>query len=72
MGEIISARQVTVVFQEFRFAFAGLGACAVVSVAAHVQPDDPTDTRAIAPIIQEHCVPCHRPGDVAPFSLGPS
>ncbi len=23
----------------------------------------------IAPIIQEYCVPCHRPGEVAPFSL---
>jgi hypothetical protein len=28
-----------------------------------------TYTRDIAPILQKHCVVCHRPGQVAPFSL---
>ena len=28
-----------------------------------------TYTRTIAPILFEHCVPCHRPGGHAPFSL---
>jgi tetratricopeptide (TPR) repeat protein/mono/diheme cytochrome c family protein len=29
----------------------------------------PTFTRDIAPIIQEHCATCHRPGESAPFDL---
>ncbi|MDI1320543.1 MAG: ascorbate-dependent monooxygenase [bacterium] len=29
----------------------------------------PTWSRDIAPVIYENCVPCHRPGQVAPFSL---
>ena len=28
-----------------------------------------TFTRDIAPIVLEHCAPCHRPGEIAPFSL---
>ena len=28
-----------------------------------------TYVRDVAPIIQEHCVACHRPGEAAPFSL---
>jgi tetratricopeptide (TPR) repeat protein len=28
-----------------------------------------TFTKHIAPIVFEHCVSCHRPGDIAPFSL---
>src|SRR5207237_4945653 len=28
-----------------------------------------TYCRDIAPILQEHCVSCHRPGQIAPFSL---
>jgi tetratricopeptide (TPR) repeat protein len=43
-----------------------------VSVAAPVAAaDDPAITfnEHIAPIIFQHCTPCHRPGEVAPFSL---
>jgi len=29
----------------------------------------PTFTRDIAPILYEHCAPCHRPGGAGPFSL---
>src|ERR1051325_5086307 len=29
----------------------------------------PTFTRNIAPILFQNCVTCHRPGEVAPFSL---
>ena len=28
-----------------------------------------TYTETIAPILIEHCVPCHRPGGIGPFSL---
>jgi hypothetical protein len=28
-----------------------------------------TYARDVAPIVREHCTPCHRPGDVAPFPL---
>jgi hypothetical protein len=29
----------------------------------------PTFTKDIAPIVQKHCVTCHRPGEAAPFSM---
>ncbi len=31
--------------------------------------DDPTWARDVAPLLFEHCAACHRPGEVAPFSL---
>lgn len=46
-------------------------ACVVVAAAAvpvHAAPD-PTFSRDLAPILQSHCVACHRPGGSAPFSL---
>ena len=33
------------------------------------KPEPITFNRDIAPIVLEHCAPCHRPGEVAPFSL---
>src|SRR5688572_21076028 len=33
------------------------------------RPDDPTWARDVAPLLFEHCVACHRPGEVAPFPL---
>lgn len=32
-------------------------------------PDKPTYAEHVAPILNNHCVTCHRPGEVAPFSL---
>ena len=32
-------------------------------------PDQPTYAEHVAPILNRHCVQCHRPGEVAPFSL---
>ena len=32
-------------------------------------PEPPTFTRDVAPILFEHCVPCHREGGIGPFSL---
>jgi hypothetical protein len=29
----------------------------------------PTFTKDVAPILQQHCVTCHRPGEAAPFSM---
>ena len=29
----------------------------------------PTFTKDVAPILQKHCVTCHRPGEAAPFSM---
>jgi len=29
----------------------------------------PTFTKDVAPIVQKHCVTCHRPGEAAPFSM---
>ena len=37
--------------------------------AAPTQSSPPTFTRDLAPIIFQHCSPCHRPGQSAPFTL---
>ncbi|MDQ1471226.1 MAG: hypothetical protein QOJ99_2706, partial [Bryobacterales bacterium] len=29
----------------------------------------PTFSKDVAPIVQQHCQTCHRPGEAAPFSL---
>jgi Flp pilus assembly protein TadD len=43
---------------------------ASLSVAAPVSAADPvTFNRDIAPIVFQHCTPCHRPGEIGPFSL---
>ena len=31
--------------------------------------DTPTFTKDVAPILFKHCASCHRPGEIAPFSL---
>src|SRR5262245_13223008 len=36
---------------------------------AQAQPQDPTFTRDVAPILFKHCTSCHRPGDIGPMSL---
>src|SRR5262245_5587899 len=46
-------------------ALAPLGACG----GRQAQPDFPTFHKDIAPIVWEHCGPCHHPGGPAPFSL---
>ena len=33
------------------------------------QPPPPTFDKDIAPVVFANCAPCHRPGQVAPFSL---
>jgi len=44
--------------------------CAVTSAAAaNVVPDNPTFAKDILPIFQRSCQSCHRPGQMAPFSL---
>jgi len=47
---------------KFRF-LGGLAALATAAAAA------PTFNKDIAPILYENCATCHRPGEVAPFSL---
>ena len=39
------------------------------TIAANVVPANPTFTRDILPIFQKSCQACHRPGQMAPFSL---
>lgn len=56
---------------------AGLGAAGVLALQAEPKPaqikvqtpDKVTYAEHVAPILNKHCVSCHRPGDVAPFSL---
>ena len=38
-------------------------------LAEESQPDRPTFSRDVAPILQENCQACHRPGEAAPMSL---
>src|ERR1017187_10568321 len=42
-------------------------AIAAVAFAAHAAM--PTFNKDIAPILYQNCATCHRPGEVAPFSL---
>ena len=57
--------------------FAGLGFAGLMSLqtdqkatAVRVEtPDKVTYAEHVAPIINKHCISCHRPGEVAPFSL---
>jgi hypothetical protein len=42
---------------------------AASAVAANVVPDHPTFAKDILPIFQKACQSCHRPGQMAPFSL---
>ena len=37
--------------------------------AAHVEAQQVTFTKDVAPILYENCVECHRPGSFAPMSL---
>src|SRR2546425_10527189 len=43
-------------------------ASSIFSVAAGAA-DVPTFNKHIAPLLYQHCATCHRPGEVAPFSL---
>src|SRR5262249_25114479 len=52
----------------------GLDATLLVGFAVAASPearcaDAPTYHRDVAPILQKNCQECHRPGQVAPFSL---
>jgi Flp pilus assembly protein TadD len=54
-------------------AWLGLG-CVVWTSPACSRPAPPSArapdfSREVAPIVLAHCAPCHRPGEVAPFSL---
>jgi tetratricopeptide (TPR) repeat protein len=46
-----------------------LGALILAPTMGFAQPASPTFTRDIAPIVFEHCAPCHRPEEIGPFSL---
>src|SRR5438093_8240153 len=41
----------------------------LVTAGPRAQARDVTFTKDVAPIVFENCVYCHRPGEVAPFSL---
>ncbi len=43
--------------------------CLIGRVAAPVEKSDVTYSKQIARLFQEHCVRCHRDGEIAPFSL---
>src|SRR5690349_393720 len=45
------------------------GVLLLTGLAASQQPAAPTFTKAVAPIFQEKCQACHRPGYIAPMSL---
>src|SRR4051812_15542934 len=41
----------------------------LILLAAAVAPTAPTFNKDVAPILYKNCSTCHRPGEVAPFSL---
>lgn len=41
----------------------------IVRAAGETAPDAPTFHQQVAPILWQHCAPCHRPGQAGPFSL---
>jgi hypothetical protein len=46
--------------------------CTILSIGAwlaHAAPPTPVFAKDVAPILQNRCQICHRPGEVAPFSL---
>src|SRR5437870_1551557 len=56
----------------FRVVLPALGVLSLMLVSAAPPPiavNKPTFTKDIAPILYQNCVSCHRPGEVAPFSL---
>src|SRR5256885_4964164 len=50
-------------------ACAGVLAGSSTASAADAAAVAPTFTKDVAPIVMRSCVECHRPGQVAPFSL---
>ena len=44
-------------------------AAALVLLAPQATGEEPTFNRDVAPILREHCAPCHRPGESGPFPL---
>src|SRR5262252_6295236 len=50
-------------------ALIALGMLALTAPVASQQPAAPTFTKDVAPIFQEKCQSCHRPGYIAPMSL---
>src|SRR6516164_10353136 len=50
-------------------ALIALSILALTAPAASQQPAAPTFTKDVAPIFQEKCQSCHRPGYIAPMSL---
>src|SRR5579863_7371051 len=41
----------------------------IFSALAAAQEQPPTFHKDVEPILQNHCQECHRPGEIAPFSL---
>jgi len=56
-------------FQRAPFSFTAVMAIAVQAVSAQVQDRPITYSEHVAPILNKHCVSCHRPGEGAPFDL---
>jgi len=46
-----------------------MGAAALLLLSPPSASAQVTFSRDVAPILYEHCVSCHRPGEIAPFSL---
>ena len=46
-----------------------LSACGLALAAPVPDKKAPTFSKDVAPIVQQHCQSCHRPGEAAPFSL---
>jgi hypothetical protein len=57
---------------QFRFGLSVIFVCAALLIAAAsgaTAPDQPTFNKDILPILEDHCLSCHRPGEIAPMPL---
>ena len=55
--------------RSFGILLAAVFCCALRAAAQEPNNPPPTFTKDVAPILQKHCVTCHRPGEAAPFSM---
>jgi hypothetical protein len=52
-----------------KFLFCSVAFLGSAATAVFAQPATPTFTKDVAPILQQECQGCHRPGEAGPFSM---
>lgn len=63
IGDLLAGRPVALARTE------PVGCLITFGRPAEPAPDAPTFAGAIAPLLQQHCLECHRPGEIGPFGV---